>query len=92
VIVLNKNGYKFFINQKKSIPFKNPMNSGGSPRGVAAPPIFAIINIKNTIKWVVCRRPKLARKKGRISRAAAPVVPIHPAIMLPKNKNNVLKI
>ena len=40
---------KFFVVQKKSTPFKKPRKSGGSPRGVSEPPIFATRNIKKTI-------------------------------------------
>jgi hypothetical protein len=52
-VALNKNECRCFMNQKKSIPFKNPMNNGGSPNGVAAPPTFATKNMKNTTKCTV---------------------------------------
>ena len=35
--------------QKKLTPFKKPKNSGGSPKGVNDPPIFATRKIKKTI-------------------------------------------
>ena len=35
--------------QKKSTPFKNPRNKGGSPSGVSEPPILATKKMKKTM-------------------------------------------
>ena len=69
--------------QKKLTPFKNPKNSGGSPRGVNDPPIFATKKMKNTITWTLCSRCLLALINGRINNIAAPVVPIQLAKIVP---------
>ena len=41
------------VGQKKSTPFRNPRNSGGSPSGVSEPPIFATRKMKNTMVWTL---------------------------------------
>ena len=80
---------KFLVVQKKSTPFKKPKNNGGSPNGVKEPPIFATKNIKNTNICTFFFRHLFALINGRISNIDAPVVPIHEAIAVPINKNNV---
>ena len=80
---------KFLVVQKKSTPFKKPKNKGGSPNGVKEPPIFATRNIKNTNICTFFFRHLFALINGRISNIDAPVVPIHDAIAVPINKNNV---
>ena len=37
-----------FIVQKKSTPFRNPRNNGGSPSGVSEPPMLATRKMKKT--------------------------------------------
>ena len=69
--------------QKKSTPLRKPRNSGGSPSGVSAPPMFDTRKMKNTKTWTLCRRSSLARIIGRISSIEAPVVPIQPASTVP---------
>ena len=76
--------------QKKSTPFRNPKNSGGSPKGVSAPPILATRKIKNTIVCTVCSLQIFARNTGRIKSIAAPVVPIQDASIVPINISIVL--
>jgi hypothetical protein len=87
----NTNAYRFLKNQKKSTPSKNPINKGGSPSGVAAPPIFEMRKMKNTTMCAMFFLPEFALNNGLISIVDAPVVPIHPANILPKNKKTVLK-
>ena len=65
-----------FVVQKKSTPFRNPRNSGGSPSGVSAPPMLPTRKMKKTTTCVRCRRASLARSSGRIISIDAPVVPI----------------
>ena len=69
--------------QKKLTPFRKPRNSGGSPSGVSAPPIFDTRKMKKTKTWILCFRSSLARITGRISSIEAPVVPIQPASTVP---------
>lgn len=62
--------------QKKSTPFKKPINNGGSPKGVNPPPILATKKIKKITVCTAYCRWRLARSNGRIINIAAPVVPI----------------
>ena len=78
-----------FVVQKKSTPFKKPRNSGGSPRGVNEPPIFATKKMKNTIMWVLFFLNSLALIMGLINNIAAPVVPIQLAKTVPTKIINV---
>ena len=71
--------------QKKLTPFRNPRNSGGSPKGVNDPPILATRKIKKTIVCTLCCRFALARIIGLINNIAAPVVPIQLAKNVPTN-------
>ena len=83
-ITMNSIGMNMaFVVQKKSTPFRNPRNSGGSPNGVSDPPILATRNIKKTITCTLCWRCLFARIKGRINNIAAPVVPIQLAKTVP---------
>ena len=61
--------------QLNGTPFRKPSSSGGSPMGVRRPPQFATIKMKKMTMWATRLRPLLARKRGRISKTDAPVVP-----------------
>jgi len=76
--------------QKKSMPFRKPMNSGGSPSGVSAPPTLPTSTMKNTTEWTTCRRPAFAVSSGRISSIEAPVVPMKLASDAPSASSAVL--
>ena len=78
--------------QKKSTPFKNPRNSGGSPRGVNDPPIFATRKMKKTIICTLFFLCLFALIKGRIKSIAAPVVPIQLASDVPIKIIIVLRV
>ena len=73
--------------QKKSTPLRNPRNSGGSPSGVNAPPMFATRKMKNITTCARCRRLSFARRSGRIRSIAAPVVPMMLASTVPRAQN-----
>ena len=66
------------------------MNSGGSPSGDSAPPIFPTRKMKNTTTWTLFSRAALARNNGRIRIMAAPVVPTTLAIKVPNVSNSAL--
>ena len=83
-------GMRFFVNQKNFTPLRNPINSGGSPKGLAAPPILLIMMMKKITKCVRYFRCELLRKKGRSNSIEAPVVPIHPARNDPPISKTVL--
>ena len=81
---------RFVVVQKKLTPFRKPRNSGGSPSGVSAPPIFETRKMKKTKTWILCFRSSLARITGRISSIEAPVVPMTLANTAPTPKMVVL--
>ena len=81
-----------FVVQKKLIPFKNPRNRGGSPRGVRDPPIFATRNMKNIIMCTLLALHLFALSSGLIRSIAAPVVPIHEANSVPIDNKIRLRI
>ena len=69
--------------QKNGMPRKYPRNSGGAPSGVRHPPMLATRKMKKTTMWALCARQMLARRTGRMSSIAAPVVPIQLARNVP---------
>ena len=77
--------------QKKPTPFRKPRKSGGSPSGVSEPPAFATRKMKNTTTCTTCLRLSFARKSGRISSMAAPVVPMTLASAVPSASSPVLR-
>ena len=81
----------FFRVQKKSTPFKNPKNNGGSPKGVREPPALDTMKIKNTTTWATCLRLSLALMSGRIMSMDAPVVPMKLAKNAPIARMAVLR-
>lgn len=83
---------RFLVVQKNETPFKNPINSGGSPRGVNEPPTLATKKIKKTTMCTFLFRHSLALKSGLINSMAAPVVPIQLASRVPSTKNPVFTI
>ena len=74
--------------QKKSTPFKNPKNKGGSPIGVKEPPMLETKNIKNTMRCVLLFLHAFALINGRINNIEAPVVPIIEANKVPTSKKH----
>ena len=78
--------------QKKLTPFKKPKNSGGSPKGVNDPPMFATRKIKNTITCTLFSLLEFALISGLMSSIAAPVVPIQLAKAVPTKMIIVLSV
>ena len=56
-------GHSLRVVQKKSTPCRKPRNSGGSPSGVNAPPMFETRKMKNTTTWALKRRPLIGANK-----------------------------
>jgi hypothetical protein len=77
------------VTQKKGTLWRNPRKSGGSPRGVREPPMFATRKMKKQITWALWIRSRLARSTGRIMIMAAPVVPTQEARNVPMRRRIV---
>ncbi|CWP02824.1 Uncharacterised protein [Neisseria meningitidis] len=76
----------------KSTPLRKPRKSGGSPKGVRPPPMFATRKMK---KMTMCTRRVrfwLAFSSGRIISIAAPVVPMIEASAVPTASRAVLSL
>ncbi len=53
-----------FMNQKKSMPRRYPMNRGGSPIGERRPPMLHTRKMKKMTVCTLCRRSLLVRSRG----------------------------